>query len=51
MDPCIHLLMNWPVLLKKLSARAHPAAVIAAALAILAGLYAVPRWLDQRYVE
>lgn len=43
--------MDWNALIDRLSSRAHPAAIIVSGVGILAGLYALPRWLDNRYAD
>ena len=42
--------MNWPAFSDKLFSRAHPAAVVLCGAGILAGLYALPRWLGKTTV-
>ena len=43
--------MNGPALLRKITHPAHPVALVVAAISVLAGLYAVPRWLEPRMAE
>ncbi len=43
--------MNWDAFIEKLSAPAHPAAIILSGIGILSGLYSAPRWLNKRNVE
>jgi len=43
--------MQWREWNERLAGPAGPIAVIAAGVVILAGLYALPPWLDQRYAE
>jgi hypothetical protein len=43
--------MDWNTFFDRLSNRAHPAAIVLSGIGILAGLYALPRWLDNRYIE
>src|SRR5262245_8398513 len=44
-------MVDWNALTERLTARAHPAAVIGFGVVTLAVLYALPRWIDQRYTE
>jgi hypothetical protein len=43
--------MTWPAFLNKLFARVPPALVAVAGAGILAGLYAVPPWLNQKAAD
>jgi hypothetical protein len=43
--------MDWQAYLDKLLAPARPLAVIGSGLAILAGLYTIPSWLDKKIAE
>jgi hypothetical protein len=43
--------MDWNTFIDRLSESAHPAAIVVSGVGILAGLYALPSWLDHRYAK